>query len=405
MLTKPKVLILAAGESSRFYPFNLIHKSFFSIAGKTIIGRTIENIIKNTQSEVVVILNKDNFNIENKMIQDLGFGKRVVCITQSLNNGMAGAILSAKEYLKDNFFVINPQQDNFHLFMHKFMDDMSLKKAIAVVGSQETDTPWKYGILKFSNNQIVGVVEKPKNNLDCIYKRIVGMYYFDYKFVKILEDTKVSEYSLESALSNLSTKKLLSTVSIDQLAMSLKYPWDLFLIKDLIFKNIVFKIDKTAEISKTAVIRGDVYIGKNAKIYDFTIIEGPVYIGDNCVVGSYSQIRDKTILENGSVVQRYVDIKNSILSENSSIHSGFIGDSIIGKNVKIGAGFITANKRLDRRNIKVKVKDNLIETDTNKLGIMIGDNSILGINVSSMPGSILKDKSLVYPGTIIKGTN
>lgn len=69
-----------------------------------------------------------------------------------------------------------------------------------------------------------------------------------------------------------------------------------------------------------------------------------------------------------------------------------------------GRGFIVANKRLDRANIKVLVKKEKIDSEINNLGVMIGDKSSLGINVSSMPGSIIGPESLIYPRQIISGT-
>lgn len=404
MNTKYQIIILAGGKSSRFYPFNTIHKSFFTIAGKTIIERTIDNILKKLDAEVLLVLNKKDYEIEKTIVESFNFGKKINCVVQEKPLGQADSILSAKKYIKSNFFVINSQQIDFPEFAESFTSKLNEKRSLAVIGSQETNDPWKYGILKINDKVVTGIVEKPKKGEEPSNKRVVGIYYFDKNFIYELEKTPISEYSLEETLNKIAQEGNLSTVEIRKDLVSLKYPWDLFSFKDKLLEDLKGNIDESAEIAKTAIIKGNVFIDKRVKVCDFSIIEGPCYIGEGSVVGSYSQVRGGTILEKNVKIQRYVDCKNSILDEGSSIHSGFIGDSIIGKNVKIGAGFVTANKRLDRASIKVLVKDTKIDTGINNFGIVIGDNSTLGINVSSMPGSIVGSNSLIYPNQVIKGT-
>lgn len=404
MKNKKQVVILAGGESSRFYPFNSLHKSLFSIGGEAILNRVIGNILVNESFEVIIVLEKRNFEEEKKMIEDFGYGNKVKFATQDEPRGQADSILSAKKLINDNFFVINAQQLNFLENHEDFLLVHNEEKSMVVVGYQETDDPQKYGVLAFQGSKVVGVVEKPEKEKAPSNKRIVGIYYFTKDFLNELEKTSVSTYSLEETLNRIAQEGRVSCVRVKGELLSLKYPWDVFAFKERFWELLEKKIDPTATIADTALIRGDVYIGKNAKIYDYSIIEGPAYVGDDVVVGAYCQVRGGTFLENGSCVQRYVDIKNTILGENSSVHSGFVGDSIIGKNVKIGAGFITANKRLDRGPVKCAVKDEKVMTNIANLGVFVGDNSSIGIHVSTMPGSVVAPNDVVFPGEIIKGT-
>lgn len=397
-----QIVILAGGESSRFYPFNLVHKSLFTLAGQTILQRTISKISKKYDAEIIMVLGDKNFETEKRIIENFGHGGKLIFSKQKEALGMSDAILSAKKYLKGEFIVINSQQMDLCDYLELFANKLKSDGSMAVVGCQETDTPWNYGILEYTNNKPSGLVEKPKRGEEPSSKRVAGMYFFGREFIDELEKTPISQYSLEETLDRIAKQGKLSSVEIEEKLLSLKYPWDLFMIKDMILNDLDMLIDESAEIAKTAIIKGDVYIGKKAKVFDYSIIEGPAYIGEGAVVGSYSQVRGGTILEKNSSIQRYVDIKNSILGENSSIHSGFVGDSIIGSNVKIGAGFTVANKRLDRKNIKVIVKGEKIDAGINNLGIFIGDNSAIGINASSMPGSIVDPNVIIYPKQIIK---
>ncbi|MBL7036497.1 NTP transferase domain-containing protein [Candidatus Microgenomates bacterium] len=396
-----QVVILAGGESSRFTPFNNLHKSFFKLGGKSIIQRTLSDILDNLEMEVILVLGSKNFEKEKSIIESYGYGKKITCVKQNESLGQGNAILSAKDNVNGDFFVINAQQFNFSKISDNFVKTFESKKFEALVGSQKTSEPWKYGILYKNENNVIGVVEKPKKGTEPSATRIVGVYLFSKVFLGELENTKQSEYSLEKALDLTSKKSRLGDVTISDAVPSLKYPWDLLKIKDIFLKDLR-GIDKSAEVAKTATIKGEVYIGKNTKVCDYALIEGPVYIGENVVVGSYSQVRGGSVLEEGSVLQRYVDVKNSIIGEQTSIHSGFIGDSVVGKNVKIGAGFISANKRFDRRNISVEVKNKKVDSGINGLGVLVGDESNIGIRVSTMPGTLIKYNSKIFPGEIVK---
>jgi bifunctional UDP-N-acetylglucosamine pyrophosphorylase/glucosamine-1-phosphate N-acetyltransferase len=75
----------------------------------------------------------------------------------------------------------------------------------------------------------------------------------------------------------------------------------------------------------------------------------------------------------------------------------YIGDSIISNNCLFGAGTITANYRFDEQNIKVMIGKNRINSGTNKLGAIIGDNCKTGINSSLEPGVKIGPQSIVGP--------
>jgi len=62
-----------------------------------------------------------------------------------------------------------------------------------------------------------------------------------------------------------------------------------------------------------------------------------------------------------------MEVKNTLIMEDSKTHSGFIGDSVIGRNCRIGAGFNTANVRLDRATVKVVIKEQKTDTGLKSL--------------------------------------
>ena len=154
-------------------------------------------------------------------------------------------------------------------------------------------------------------------------------------------------------------------------------------------------------MARGAKIEGPVYIGKNTKVFEGAVIKGPTYIGDNCLVGNNVLIREYTDLESGVMVGTGVEITRSIFQENCSTHSGFFGDSIFGKNCKIAAGTITANKRIDQGEICSFVKGEKTGTCQKKLGTIMGENSRVGIRASFMPGVLVGRDCVIGPNSVI----
>lgn len=401
---KYQAIILAGGESSRFYPFNDIHKGFFTLGGKTIIERTVESIKKTQVAEIILVLGKENFQEEKQICSSSEAFSDIKIVCQEKSLGMANAVLSAQKFIKNDFFVINAQHFIFNDFFKDFVGKHEVSRNIATVGLAETKNPQKYGIAVLNGEKVVGVIEKPELGKEPSNLRLVGTYLFSPRFLEELKKVKQSEYSLETALDITGKAGKVEFVKLNDKMPSLKYPWDILDIKNLIFEKMDFNIDPSAEICKTAIFKGKkIYVGKNARVFDFSIIEEPAFIGDGAIVGSYSQVRGGSVLEAGAEAQRCADIKNSCIGEGTHIHSGFVGDSVIGEDVRIGANFIVANRRLDRGEIKVEVKGEKVNTQKTSLGVFIGNNSQIGINVSAMPGTVIKEGACIYPNKQISG--
>lgn len=87
----------------------------------------------------------------------------------------------------------------------------------------------------------------------------------------------------------------------------------------------------------------NVKVAANTIIAPFSLIEESE-IGENCRIGPYARIRPGTELANEVHIGNFVEIKNSSFSAGSKAnHLSYIGDTVAGKNVNIGAGTITCN--------------------------------------------------------------
>lgn len=84
-------------------------------------------------------------------------------------------------------------------------------------------------------------------------------------------------------------------------------------------------------------------IGENVIIKPNCIIEDTI-IEDYCVVGPFAHLRGNTHLKARAEIGNFVEVKKTVVGEHSKAkHLTYLGDTVIGKEVNIGAGTITCN--------------------------------------------------------------
>ena len=139
------------------------------------------------------------------------------------------------------------------------------------------------------------------------------------------------------------------------------------------------KIGKNVVIDPYVVIGSKVNIGNNVKIFSFSHLESSK-IENDVNIGPYARLRPGTILQKGSRVGNFVEVKKSKIGKNSKVnHLSYIGDSIMGNSVNIGAGTITCNYDGVKKS-KTKIKNNVFIGSNSSLvaPITINENSIVG---------------------------
>ncbi|MCL4376366.1 sugar phosphate nucleotidyltransferase [Candidatus Parvarchaeota archaeon] len=384
-----QTLILAAGESSRFWPFSEIcHKSLLKVGNKTLLEQTIDGVKDN---EVIIIVNP-----KTKLSDEVTKNKRIKIVIQEEPKGMADAIIKAKPEIKDDFLVIMPYYVNIKDYIQK----LSKVKAPAVAVKKYEDGDEKtHGIARIEKNKIIEIREKEK--FDYAGYSIVGIYKLNKEIINRLEKIQNPEYTFEDLLNEIAKTNGLNYFEADNLP-SLKYVSDLLSIKRFVYSNIKQKKRSESPAKKNNVfIETSVVIGKNVKIGNNVSIKGETYIGDNSFIGDNALIRDSIIGEN-TEIGFGTEIARSIVMDNTHIHSGFVGDSIIGQNCRLGANFITGNRRIDRKSIRIEIKEGY-DTGLTRLGVIMGYNVKTGINTSVMPGTLVGNNSIIGSNTEIKG--
>ena len=151
-------------------------------------------------------------------------------------------------------------------------------------------------------------------------------------------------------------------------------------------------------LPETYHVEGNVALHQHATVEQGVILKGPILIHENCFVGAHAYLRGGVLLGAHTRIGPGCEIKSSLIGGNSSIaHFNFIGDSLIGNDVNMEAGALTANhynERMDKR-IFVCIDGLPIDTGCTKFGALIGDRSRIGANAVLSPGTILPPDSVV----------
>ncbi len=139
-------------------------------------------------------------------------------------------------------------------------------------------------------------------------------------------------------------------------------------------------------------------IGKGTLIEPGVFIQGPCIIGSNCLIRHAAFIRESTICGNHCVIGHGTEIKHSILLNYAhATHLAYVGDSILGNWVNLGAGVKCANLRLDRKEVKISIDGVRVKTGLKKLGAIIGDRAQIGCNCVLNPGTLFGKESVAFP--------
>jgi len=372
----------------------------FKLLGKPLIHHVIDMLKEAGLKDYVVVVGHCGEQIKDYLKDGNKLGVNIQYTTQKQSLGMADALQTTEDLVEDNFFVVNAD-DVFEASLIKRMTrQFNETEAEIVLSCKPVKETWKFGIIRVEDEKVTDFVEKPTKGKEPSSLAVVGVYILTKQIFEYYRKIPVSDHQYEDAiLQFIKNRNVVKAVSYDGFFAGYKYPWDLFTInKYLMNKQLTEQtIEADSTISESALIEGKVWIGKGAKVFEGACIRGPCYIGEGSVVGGNSLVRDYSSIGRGCVVGFSTEIKHSLIGDDCWFHTNYIGDSIISNNCLFGAGTITANYRFDEKNIKVKIGNSIIDSGTNKLGAIIGDNCKTGINSCLEPGIKIGPQSIVGP--------
>jgi len=132
------------------------------------------------------------------------------------------------------------------------------------------------------------------------------------------------------------------------------------------------------KVGPYCVIRNSVF-GKGVAIQAYSHIDG-AKVGNESIIGPYARLRPGADLANDVHIGNFVEVKNSKIASNSKAnHLAYVGDSIVGSRVNIGAGTITCNYDGVNKHKTIIEDDVFIGSDTQLVApVRVGRGATLG---------------------------
>jgi NDP-sugar pyrophosphorylase family protein len=147
-----------------------------------------------------------------------------------------------------------------------------------------------------------------------------------------------------------------------------------------------------------------IHIGPDCSIEPGALIIGPAIIGEGVTVRTGAYIRQHVIIGEGALVGAHSEVKGSVLLPNAKApHQNYVGDSVLGRRVNLGAGTILSNVKNVGREVSFHHKGRVVHTGLRKFGAILGDDCKTGCNTVLNPGVLLGAGSVTYPNATLRG--
>jgi glucose-1-phosphate thymidylyltransferase len=348
-----KALILSGGKGTRLRPLtHTIAKQLVPVAGKPILGYVIGHIAEAGIRDVGIIISPETGDDVKKYIADGSrWSVNPTFIVQDKPMGLAHAVLSAKEFLDGEDFVMYLGDNLLNRGVRDAIQRFNEEKPSALIFLKEVDEPQRFGVAQLdADGRVVRLVEKPQNPPSNL--ALVGVYVFTSAIFDAIARIKPSargELEITDAIQELI--EMGRSVRSEILAgwwLDTGKKDDLLAANTIVLDEYI-KLDVRGSVDKKSTLSGRVTVEEGASIIN-SKLRGPIRVGagsriENSFIGPYTSIGDSvTVLSSA--------IENSVILENSYIEGiERLEDSLIGRGAKV-----THNK-LSHRALRLMISD------------------------------------------------
>jgi bifunctional UDP-N-acetylglucosamine pyrophosphorylase/glucosamine-1-phosphate N-acetyltransferase len=386
-----QAVILAAGEGTRMRPLTeTVPKPMLPVADRPLVAHTADAAVDAGADRLVFVVGYEADRVRDHF-GDAYRGVPVAYATQDEQLGTAHAAAAARECIDDDFVVINGDD----LYDRDAIE--ALFAACPAVGAYEVDDPRPYGVFSLSHGVVTDVVEKPADPPS--HRVNVGAYHFPAEAADWLTEVELSErgeYEITDVLARVVDAHEVTPVDVERW-LGVGRPWELLAANEWKLGELERRIE--GDVHERAELRGDVVVESGAKVDSGVVIEGPALVRSGADVGPNAYVRGATLLGADAHVGNGVELKNTVVMRDTNVpHLSYVGDSVLGEGVNLGAGTQVANLRHDDEPVRITVKGERVSTGRRKFGVVAGPGAKTGINTSLNAGVVLSAGATTVPG-------
>lgn len=386
-----KALVMAGGRGSNMEPFSATRPNpMIPVAGQYVIDHIITQLKGAGVNDVNIVVGHRKEKMREHLAATASQGISLHFADQGKPEGIGKAILKARDRFSpgENMLLVYADtmttSNIFSVAIQSFGLSNEPTAAICLTESGE-----KYGnVYLDSGTRITKIIEKPGKKEGLGNYVLAGVFVLPFKFFDFLEKAGAD---MEKALKMIIKNMTLRAAIWEGDWLDMAYPWDVLTANKSIMDTWnAAQIHRSVTISG-AELKGPVRIAEGVDIMPGAVMEGPAYIGPGSFIGHNALIRPYTCIGANSVIGHGSELKNCVIFPGAQVgRSCFIGDSVIGEDVCLGAGVMTINHRIDQSPVRVKINRTSMETGRAKLGAFIGDGAVVGALNSIAAGTVIE---------------
>ncbi len=151
------------------------------------------------------------------------------------------------------------------------------------------------------------------------------------------------------------------------------------------------------------ILGGPISIAPECRIEPGAVLRGPLIVGEGCEIRTGAYLRGKVVLGRGCVVGAHTEVKTAIFLDHAHApHQNYVGDSILGRDVNLGAGTILSNVKNVGREVTFKHDGKTVHTGLRKFGAVLGDGCRTGCNTVLNPGVLMGPGCVTYTNVSLR---
>jgi bifunctional UDP-N-acetylglucosamine pyrophosphorylase/glucosamine-1-phosphate N-acetyltransferase len=388
-----QTVILAAGQGTRMRPLTAqTPKPMLPVADRPLVAHVADAAVDAGASELLVVVGYEAGDVR-EYVGDSYRDVPVTVVEQATQRGTADAVRAARGHLDGPFAVLNG--DN--LYDPATVAEL-FERGPALVATTVED-PTSYGVVSVADGRVTDIVEKPSNPPSSLAN--AGAYVFPATARDWLEvpASERGEHEITDVVERVIADFDLSLVRADRW-LDVGRPWELLAANE--WKLGDLERDVRGEVADDATLRGSVVVEAGATVDPGVVIEGPALVRAGAHVGPNAYVRGRTLLGENVEVGHSVEVKNSVVMAGTSVpHLSYVGDSVLGRSVNLGASTTVANLRHDDRPVRMTVKGERVSTGRRKFGVVVGDGAKTGIDTNLNAGVVLDAGARTAPGECV----
>ncbi len=425
-------VILAAGEGTKFWPYNVVRqKAAFPIANVPKVRRIADSVVELGIRQQVVVTGPGDRSVRAAL---RGLDAEVRFVRQPSAQGTADATLYGADGLDEGFLVVAGDLVTDTANIAAVIGQFEQERPIASVLVQPLvgDRPEDNIVAHVDGDELTGVEGHSRQGTH----RIAGVYALQPAALDYLRDnpgymqsvpvggmppleTEIGQ-SLQMMLDDGLPIQAVETVGHHT---DVDKPWHILEANQRCITSMGKRLTEnvipaSARIHDGAEIHGHVVLGEDAVIGNRVVSRGDLWLGDGAQIDNGAILEGSTVVGNGATVRDYCLIgSNSSLGDRGIYGHGaeFTGVAldkvhcyhyceiwgVAGHAVDFGAATVCGNLRFDDEQTRWRIKGRMEQPNSGANAAYFGDYCRTGVNAIVMPGKRVGVYSCVGAGVVL----